>query len=420
MALKRLQELEDDMKKCFRCSLCKLVPLPVANNPKYTDCCAPALKYAFHGYSGSGKSIMGMSLLADRIKVDERLSEYTFACMACGYCDVACKFIMDAERHQINMTLREYIVNEGFGPTVHKEVLEKFQNGDGPEPGPSDVTGVKILPRQKAKVLVLGGAMPGLAKSSETTAKLARLLSRAGVDVGVLGEPEPYSGLYAYWTGHMKVFKEMANNAADFLDNLGVKTIVVTSGADFGMFRAKFPEYARAPKAKIIHATEMLDKLIKKKKLLLPKTVSKKVTYHDPCYLGRQSEPPVEWHGELKMSHNCMSYTDPPKPVNRGVGGVYDAPRNILKAINGLEFIEMFRIREYAFCCGGGGGAPDAYPELSSFAAKKRIEEAADFGAEVIITACHQCVKTFNANQDKNNPLPAMDIIDLVYEAAGL
>jgi len=218
----------------------------------------------------------------------------------------------------------------------------------------------------------------------------------------------------------MKVFREMAESAADFLDKLGVETIVVTSGADLGMFRAKFPEYARAPKARVVHATEMLEDLISNKKLLLPRTVAKKVTYHDPCYLGRQSETPVVWNGEVKMSHNCMTYTDPPKPVNRGVSGVFDAPRKILGAISGLEFVEMFRIREYALCCGGGGGAPEAFPELSEFAAKNRIEEARDFGAEMIITACHHCVKTFNANQDKDNPLPAMDIIDLVYEAAGL
>jgi len=136
------------------------------------------LKLVFHNFN--------KVFLADRIKVDEKLSEFTFACMACGYCDVACKFIMDAERHLINMTLREHIVDEGLGPKVHKEILKKFQNGKGPGAGPADVPGVKVLPGQKAKVLVLGGSMPGLAKSSETASKLARLLARAGVDVGVL------------------------------------------------------------------------------------------------------------------------------------------------------------------------------------------------------------------------------------------
>jgi Fe-S oxidoreductase len=85
-----------------------MVPLPTVLNPKYSDGCPASRLFHFHGYSGSGKSIMALSLVNGRIKVDQTLADITFACTACGLCDVSCKFIMEAERHSVNMALKEY------------------------------------------------------------------------------------------------------------------------------------------------------------------------------------------------------------------------------------------------------------------------------------------------------------------------
>ena len=424
MAFQRLKELEDEMKKCFRCSLCKMVPLPVALHPDYTDCCPANREFHFHGYSGSGKSIMALSLVDGRITVDEALANITFACTACGYCDVACKFIMDAERHLINMTLREHIVEEGLGPAVHREMIQNLKENGHPKGKRADVSplpaaqwGVASLPRERADVLLFGGAPPQDNEALAVVEKLAKLLVHGGLKVGVLTEPEPHSGLFAYWTGYRDVFTTIARDVTALIDGLGVGTVVVASGADLGMLRSKYPEYAKPLRTKVVHATEILAELIKKRRLRLKNTVARKVTYHDPCYLGRQSEPPVQWHGQVKMSHGCMTYTDPPKPVNRGTEGVYDPPREILKAIPGLEFVEMHRIREYAFCCGGGGGVPSAYPGLAKSAVDSRVQEARDVGAQGIVTACHQCRRSLAF---AGEPLPVYDIVDLVYESAGL
>jgi Fe-S oxidoreductase len=185
--------------------------------------------------------------------------------------------------------------------------------------------------------------------------------------------------------------------------------------------RSKYPEYARAPKARVVHATEFIAQLITDGSLRLPKTLRRKVTYHDPCYLGRQSEPPLDWAGEYKTTHGCMTYADPPREINRGVRGVFDEPRQILKAIDGLDFVEMYRIREYSYCCGGGGGVPLAYPDLARSTALHRLEEAVDVGADCLVTACHHCRANMSHSQDSTKPImPVFDIIDLVYEAAGI
>ena len=114
-----------------------------------------------------------------------------------------------------------------------------------------------------------------------------------------------------------------------------------------------------------------------------------------------------------------MRYFVPKKPINFGVNGVYDEPRAILRAIPGLKFVEMHRIREYGYCCGGGGGVPDAHPDVSKTAAMQRMEEAQDVDAEEIITACQNCSQILNHWRTEDQ-IPTMDIVDLVYQATGL
>jgi Fe-S oxidoreductase len=186
------------------------------------------------------------------------------------------------------------------------------------------------------------------------------------------------------------------------------------------MLRSKYPRYVRAPQAKVLHASEFLLSLIQKNKLRLTQSVKQIVTYHDPCYLGRQSEPPTEWHGEELQTHGVMHYFTPPKPINYGTRGVFDAPRQILRAIPGLHFVEMHRIREYAYCCGGGGGVPDAHPNVAHSAAIQRLDEARDVGADLLVTACQHCRHNLTRWQDGTSSTPVVDLVDLVYAAAGM
>jgi Fe-S oxidoreductase len=135
--------------------------------------------------------------------------------------------------------------------------------------------------------------------------------------------------------------------------------------------------------------------------------------------LGRQSEPPHNWQGEERQTHGVMRYFVPPKPINYGVNGVFDAPRQVLRNIPGLQLVEMFRIREYAYCCGGGGGVPDAHPNVARSAANQRMDEARGVGAAILVTACQHCRQNF-LHWQKDDSLPVVDLVDLVYEAVGL
>jgi len=429
MAIERLRALEDEMKTCFRCSLCKMVPLPVITDSRYAQGCPANREYHVHGYSGSGKSIMALSLLEDRITADETLAEIAFACTTCGLCDVACKFIMDSERQVVNIALREHMVDKGLGLPAHRKVIEQQKRVSHREASYlphlkwARELGLKVLPEEKADVLLLPGwTRHGVDESIETAGKLARMLLRAGFDVGILGTARQDTGLFAYWTGYRDLFTDTALELSLLINGLDVRTVVTVSGADLGILRAKYPEYGIELKPEVLHATEVLARLIKKRKLRLPRTVRAKVTYHDPCYLGRQSEPPHQWEGELRMTHGVMTYFSPPKPINRGVNGVFDPPRDILESIRGIDFVEMHRIREYALCCGGGGGVPEAYPRLAGNTALHRIDEARSSGAQYLVTACHHCRNNLTDAQAAapDARLPVVDIIDLVYEATDI
>jgi Fe-S oxidoreductase len=168
----------------------------------------------------------------------------------------------------------------------------------------------------------------------------------------------------------------------------------------------------------VFHITQYLEKLIEEGKLKLTKKVPMTVTYHDPCHLGRLGEPWIHWNGkEIKLTMQLILH-DPPKKYRRGLNGVYETPRNILKSIPGLEFIEMYRIREYAWCCGAGGGVIDAYPDFSIWTGAERLREAKAVGARAIVSACPWCKRNFlDAAKETGDDIEVYDIIELVQMA---
>jgi Fe-S oxidoreductase len=331
------------------------------------------------------------------------------------------------------MAMREHMVEKGLAPQVHTDTVKSLKRyepfpAERPQlPAWAKGLDLRLLPEEDAEVLLYVGCGEDVQSDKSTARKLAKLLLAAGVKVGVLGTAEPCCGYPAYSRGYRDDFTRIANANIDLFSELsecGVNTIVALSGTCMGTLRSKYPEYVHAFSPQVVHATEMLNTLVKNKKLRLTKPLKEKVTYHDPCFLGRQSEPPTNYHGVRKVSLKQLRSWDPPKKVNTGANGVYDAPRELLEAIPGLEFVEMYRIREYALCCGAGGGAADVAPEMAYGAGKNRIEEAQKVGADIIVSACNKCEShLMKSQQSSGGAVKAMriaDIIDLVFSASGL
>jgi heterodisulfide reductase subunit D len=428
MSYPELKALESEIATCFRCSLCKMVPLPVFKKKEFSNICPINTHYGFHGYSASGMGYMALALAEGRITADRALADIVFSCRTCGYCDMACKFIMESERNEVNMALREVLVKEGLAPEEYRRAVQNMKetgNAAGVAGAGEWARGldIKKLPEQKAEVLIYAGCRARDDGNARMAArKLAMLLLHAGVDAGILGDDELCCGLPAHWTGFRDDFREHAEKNRRVIAATGVKKIVTVCGACLGTLKAKYPKHGTGIGIEVVHATELLARLVEKKKIRLKRHVVLKATYHDPCYLGRQSEPHAEWKGVEKTIFGQMKYYDPPKKIRYGTGGIFDPPRALLKKIPGLDFREMYRIREYSHCCGGGGGQSAAYDGMALRAARDRVAEARAVGAECLVTACSHCKAQFEkAGAGANGEsVRIADIIDLVFQAADI
>ena len=216
--------------------------------------------------------------------------------------------------------------------------------------------------------------------------------------------------------GYRNEFNQCAEANIAALNKAGVKTIITPCADCYHAFKRLYPNLGS--QFEVLHMVEFLDRLIKEGKIKFSHKVPMTITYHDPCHLGRQGEPYIPWNGkETKIRGQIVIY-EPRKPRYNGTQGIYDPPRDVLKSIPGIQLMEMERIREYAWCCGAGGGVREAYPEFSRWTASERIEEAIATGAEAIVTACPWCERNFlDAVRGDNLKIKVMDVMDLVQQA---
>ena len=212
------------------------------------------------------------------------------------------------------------------------------------------------------------------------------ILNRAGVSFGILGAKENCCGESIRKTGNEDLYKRLAKeNIKNFVD-AGVKKILVSSPHSYHTFKNEYPEFM--VHFEVVHITEYLSQLMKEGRLKLTKEYPKKVTYHDPCYLGR---------------HN----------------GIYDEPREILKRVPGLELVEMADNREDSLCCGGGGGRIWMETPKEERFADLRIGQAIEVGAEVLATSCLYCITNFEDSRlslEDSGVLEVKDITEIIQE----
>jgi Fe-S oxidoreductase len=167
---------------------------------------------------------------------------------------------------------------------------------------------------------------------------------------------------------------------------------------------------------KVVHLVEFVEQKMKEGILKFTNKLEMKATYHDSCQLARLGEPWVYQEGK----RGKWGATDPPRSYRRGTYGIYEPPREILRNIPGMELVEMFRIRENAWCCGAGGGVREQYKDFALWTAGDRVDEAKAVGAEAIIACCPWCKENFSeAVETKNEKIKVYDISELILEGIG-
>ena len=365
----------DAFKRCFQCGLCDVV-------------CPWNRVRTFSMRKLVREAAFGLTDIE---------SEEMWLCTTCGKCPQQCP--RDVKQIESGIALRRIATEYGVFPTAVKPIRTISGNlvGEGNPFGEerakranwAEGLSVKTF-TEGMDILYFPGCYPSYdARLKKVARATANILNRAGVDFGILGAKENCCGESIRKTGDEDVFKLLAKeNIKTFIDN-GVKKILVSSPHCYHTFKNEYPEFM--VKFEVIHISQYLFELIHDGRLELTKEYGKKVTWHDPCYLGR---------------HN----------------GIYDEPREVLKKIPGLELNEMPESREDSLCCGGGGGRIWMETPKGERFSDLRVEQAVGIGAEVLVTSCPYCITNFEESrltledQKDSEVLEIKDITEIIAE----
>ena len=418
-----LEDYKDDMELCSKCTACKFIPLERIEGYEHVNICPSITRYNFHAYSGGGRLGTAIGMLEKRFDYSDKLLEVVYNCQMCGGCDISCKYGMDMEVLEPLNEFRIECVKDGNSlPALDKSIKRLREKGTlvaGAKTNRGEWAsglGIKDITREKAKVIFHVGCLTSYNKAMWKVARAAaRLLKKANVDFGIAGEHETCCGGRAYTMGYKEDFlKQAAQNMAT-INAAGAGTLVTICADGYHAFKVLYDKFKLKGDLEVMHITEYLDRLMKEDRLKPDGEFNMKVTYHDPCSLGRLGEPYLHWDGKRVQGH--MYRFDPQKVYRRGTYGVYEPPRDVLKSIPGLKLVEMARTKEYAWCCGAGGGVRESNPSFSNWTAEERIDEAEGTEAEAIVSACPWCEQNFkDAVRESGSKLKVYDVVELLAE----
>jgi Fe-S oxidoreductase len=421
------EDYEHDMQRCTRCSYCKWIPWRFMDDTDFMQGCPSVARYNFHAYSAGGKYNISYSLMQNRVEIDDSFLDVVYKCLMDGSCDIACKMQQDLEPLQHMQELRTKCVEEGQLLLQHVPLIRSLRKEDNMMQAPraergewADGLEVKRATETPAEVVYHAGCRYSYDKDLWPVARAGvELLQQAGVDVGIMGQAEVCCAGRAYELGYVQEMVKFAQSQAEALRACGAKAIVTPCADCYACFKVLYDKIGMKLPVPVYHITEYLESAIAEGALELRKSPDMRITFHDPCHLGRLAEPWVHWNGkEVKAPGVQMWLHDPPKKYRRGAGGVYDTPRNILRSIPGLDFVEMHRIREYAWCCGAGGGVSDSYPDFAVWTGAERLREARSVGADAIVSACPWCKRNLlDAAAETGDDMQVLDIIEFVQQS---
>jgi Fe-S oxidoreductase len=321
--------------------------------------------------------------------------EEIWRCTTCGTCPSQCP--RGVEQIEVGVSLRRLATEYGVLPGIVRAAGTAATNlridgnplNEARDKRADWAEGLAVKPFEEGtEYLYFVGCYYSydsrLKKAARATAEL---LGAAGVDFGILGARENCCGESIRKTGSEEVFKTLAKeNIKTFVD-AGVKKILVASPHCYETFKNEYTDFMVS--FEVVHLSELLLDLCESGRLKLDKPVERKVTYHDPCYLGR---------------HNA----------------IYEAPRKLLGHVPGLELVEMADHHAQSLCCGGGGGGIwMELPKEERFS-NLRVKQALDVGAQALVTACPYCITNFEESRltlEIEEELQVQDLTEILREA---
>lgn len=357
--------------------------------------CSLATRYKGSEANPQGLNSILMDIIENKLTVSPGLVDFVFRCTTCDQCVHNCAASLDPRVYV--EALRKDFLLEGAVPKNLGQVLgyaSMYGNvwGKSKEKRARWAEGLEIKTVSEAKdfefLLFVGDSSSYVDRNQETAKKFVDVLNRAGVKFAFLGNEERSSGNEVLRMGEEGLFEMLATENIDNFKKYRVQKVVTLSPHSFHALKNEYPKLDPDLNIEVMHYTQFLCSLLKEGRLNFTKKLDTRVTYHDSCYLGR---------------HNS----------------VYEEPRELLRAIPGLELVEMDFVKEYGICCGGGGGGVWMERGDGVRVEELRFAQASALHVDILATACPFCTQMFGAVLEdmKEKPFEVKDIIEMMHEA---
>jgi Fe-S oxidoreductase len=321
------------------------------------------------GCPEAGKTPFNIRMVVRKKQFDSAIDEgIPWYCTSCGACTIRCP--RDVKPSEVIIDVRSALIEDGAVPLSIQKALEntfvqknpwgRSRNKRAAWTEKLGFEAPHVSETEQKRLLFVCCIQAYDPRCMVIPVNVAQILNKAGIEFGILGEEEACCGNEIRRMGEAGLFEELQEENMATLKEYGVKEIIALSPHCMNVFKK---EYGNKD-IKVSHYTEVVWDAMKKGAVRFEKPFEKRVIYHDPCFLGKQNN-------------------------------VFDEPRNILGAIEGLELLEFSRSRETSLCCEGGGGRMFVEVETNyERNAAVRVAEAVERGADMIATACPFCVMT--------------------------
>ena len=408
--MEKLERFRYTMDSCNHCGQCKWLLSPKAKGWDFAEICPIHQYYGFDAYSGQGLVNIAKEVMNGTLRCGEGLEELVYACSFCGACDVNCKNVRDMEVLDTALALREVCAESGALPDSLREQAKNVKDTHNIY-GRPHAERFAWLPEDYeddpgADTALFIGCAAAYAHPEIALAAI-RILKAGGVKFTLLYEDEWCCGASLWRSGQHEAAAALAQRNAELFRRRGIRRIITACAECYGTLRGAYPRFCSMD-AEILHISEVAAELLQSGALTLKDGCAPlRVTYHDPCMLGRLSEPYEAWEGEIRP----FGLHVPEKHFRRGEHGVYAPPRAVLASLPGVELTEMVRNLEDGYCC----GAASADPAVRDFAATERCREAESVGAEAVVSCCPFCLDALNGA----GSLPCTDLTVLLADRLG-
>jgi heterodisulfide reductase subunit D len=411
----RLKEYEQEVWICNHCSMCTGT---VSDEAGFYRTCPTFEQLRFEDSSARGHNTMAFYLLQGPLKYSEEVANCIYNCTTCASCEEICKPMsnliaqiggsalkallprilrpLGAELDPVQSVaiveaMRADCVDLGFQPEPLGKMAESTGKNYNPygEPHVNRTKWAEGLDIPQTADTVLFVGCTAAYRRQEIAVSTAKVLRGAGVKFAVLPD-EWCCGSPLLRTGNVDTAKEMITHNVNLLKENKVKRLVTSCAEGYMGISKDWARFAGELPFEVVHISEFITELILGGKIKLRKPIKSRVTYHDPCHLGREM-------------------------------GIYDEPRTVLKAIPEIELVEMYPSEHAAWCCGAGGGVKFSNPELALDIGAAKIPLIKETGASVLASSCPFCKTHFmDVIEKAGEQIEAKDITELVAESMGV